>query len=127
MGPGSTDQVDALDCDWPRFFDYDVRAFLNPGFANMPPWVAKCIEAAKAKRRITLVCLPSLETQWARDAIKHADVYHLWPRVPFIDEEHPEKKRNNRNTMILDFNGNDRRRPPCLWNWKTNETTEFAP
>lgn len=131
LGPGAMlGMTDALAVDWALAFelaDDGTRGWLNPPFANMEPWIAKCIEAARGGLTITLACLPSLETAWARDAIKWADVYHLWPRVPFVDTNSGKRSGNPRNTMILDFNGSDRRRSPCLLNWQTNKTTEFAP
>lgn len=125
LGPGSQETDDALTWAWDIMDFGGGRGFLNPGFKRMTPWVRRSIEAKQSGKSITMVCLPSLETAWSRLAIKHADVYHLWPRVPFIDREHPEKTANDRNTMILDFTPG-RRRSPCLWNWKTDEITEFA-
>jgi hypothetical protein len=123
FGPGSIIGEDSLATSWTDdCAEENPRGWLNPPFARMAPWIAKCIENV-GKMKATVLCLASIETDWFRAAIKHADVYFLTPRVRFVGAP----AQFNRNLMILDFNGERRRRPPCVWDWKTNEITEFAP
>lgn len=77
---------DSLTCEWPML-DGGI-AWLNPEFANIDPWAAKCARYAtqlRAGGRILLLTPASVGANWFADHVHHkAFVYGLSPRLKFI-------------------------------------------
>lgn len=128
IGPGSRDP-DLLDA---ANFGRDIfakTAWLNPPFADTGKFLG--IATKFNELHLVALVLASTSTAWFREYVcGKADVYFLTPRPRFEDgltdaERGKKAGGGDRDLMILDYNRSDRRRRPCVWNWKTDEITEI--
>ena len=110
-------------------------AWLNCEFGSIPEWACKCRDESQAGGNILLLTPAALGANWFSKYIaKHADVYLLKPRIPFIPG-----KPFNRDCMLSHFvdpktrstgpytvegtEGLEDKRLIAIWNWQTGETT----
>lgn len=89
------DGIDSLAAEWKIASD-PIRAWLNPPFARIEPWVAKCefqrslLDEGDA---IFLLVPASVGANWYWNHVaRPADVYALSPRMTFIGHEDPYPK-----------------------------------
>lgn len=79
-----TVEQDSFKTDWPT----DGLCWLNPPFANIRPWAAKCRETADRGGRIAFLVPASVGANWYADFIHKRDlVLFLNGRVDFIPGE----------------------------------------
>lgn len=76
--------VDSLSQPWAALLPTGVL-FLNPEFANIAAWSAKCAEESAKRHGLILLLTPaSIGTDWFSDSVlRHARVLGLRPRIPF--------------------------------------------
>lgn len=91
--------------------------WLNPEFADIRPWAAKChleTHYYKISPRIILLTPASIGSNWFSEYVhKKASVYALSPRITFVGETHPFPK----DCMISLFGF--RQKPSFdVWRWK---------
>lgn len=71
----------------PRWADHIVGGWgwLNPPFANIAPWAAKCVETKRDGGSIAFLVPASVGANWFRDSVDgHARVLQLNGRLDFI-------------------------------------------
>jgi len=88
----SPDQ-DSLTFDWSPSNLGNGNLWLNPPFAHIAPWAAKCAER-RFDLRFTILLVPaSVGSEWHHDYV-HGKGYvlPLLPRVTFVGETHPYPK-----------------------------------
>lgn len=134
--------MDAFDHPWSYLTSNRFRregfkglAWLNCEFGSIPEWACKCRDESQAGGNILLLTPAALGANWFSKYIaKHADVYLLKPRIPFIPG-----KPFNRDCMLSHFvgpktrstgpytvegtEGLEDKRLIAIWNWQTGETT----
>ena len=76
--------VDALAVSWADRFP-DGVLFVNPPFAKIEPWAAKCaIESTRRKGLILMLTPAAIGTDWfAAHVHRKAQVIGIRPRIPF--------------------------------------------
>jgi phage N-6-adenine-methyltransferase len=81
------EQIDSLKAEW-KMPAEPLRAWLNPPFADIGPWAAKCEfqkELLDEHDSIFLLVPASVGSHWYWDSVAGAaDVYALSPRIKFI-------------------------------------------
>jgi len=81
FGPGSKLGEDSLAAEWPINGD----CWLNPPFANLEPWVAKCQAQRNREGRIFVLLPAATGANWyLRYVWNRAHVVQLTPRVTFV-------------------------------------------
>ena len=90
FGPDWDNPVDSLDAEW-TFHNFNL--WLNPPFANIQPWAAKC-ESIKDRLGLTIMLVPaSIGTNWYIDHVEGKSVViGLSPRIKFIGHKHQYPK-----------------------------------
>lgn len=73
-----TREGNALAWDWAP-----LRCWLNPPFANLMPWVGKCIEEAGKGAKIVMIAPAATDTAWFLRATNHSFWYLFDGRVRF--------------------------------------------
>ncbi len=87
--------------------------WLNPPFAHLAPWVAKCEDEAGRRARIVLLVPAAVGSNWfARHVWRKATTLFLSPRLTFDGERTPYPK----DLMLCVY---DRRFPATadVWRW----------
>jgi phage N-6-adenine-methyltransferase len=100
---------DSLRQDWTKLTG---NLWLNPPFADIEPWAAKCAASTGPGRRIFLLTPASVGSNWfAEHVFDKACVIALRPRMTFVGATDPYPK-----DLILSVFG----RPAGfeLWRWK---------
>lgn len=101
----------SLRISWSREFP-GLLAWLNPEFADLEPWAAKC--AAEKGLRIVMLTPASVGADWFADHVhQRAHVLVLRPRVRF--EGHADPFPKDCMLSLWNFPG---RRGFDLWRWK---------
>lgn len=78
-----TPDMDSLSISWAGSFP-DGMAWLNPPFANIGDWAAKCAEEGAQGLTIYFLVPASIGAAWYRQHVyPHATTYALHPRLPF--------------------------------------------
>ena len=87
--------------------------WLNPEFATITPWVAKCAEESPKRHGLILVLTPaSIGTEWfANHVHRQSMVLGLSPRMTFIGSEDPYPKDLMLSVYGYGLNGFD------VWRW----------
>lgn len=123
-----TEHEDALEQDWSYLYKEVARPgewlWLNPPFADMAPWAAKCAEEGRKGARIALLSKVSL-ARWFVDFVEpNARVYLLTPRVAYVPAPGQEfgstgKKRTGADfDSMLSLFGPATRGSIEVWKWK---------
>lgn len=113
FGPGSMLANDSLTADWTQV---DGLLWLNPPFAKMMKWVAKCA-AHRDTNRIALLAPAAVGSNWFRNYVDGlALVLFTSPRLKFVGHRHPFPK-----DLMLAIYG-EKPGYEC-WRWDTKETT----
>lgn len=123
-----TEAEDALKQDWSYLHKEIARPgewlWLNPPFADMVPWVAKCAEECRKGARIALLSKVSL-ARWFVDHVEpNARVYLLSPRVKYVPAPGNERGPNGALRTGADFDsmlslfGPATRGSIEVWKWK---------
>ena len=86
-----TEQDDSLSSNW-HDASQGKLAWINPPFAQLAPWVQKCVEESQRGCRILLLVPAGIGTIWFRKYAKKATVYALAPRLTFVGETAPYPK-----------------------------------
>lgn len=111
-----TEAEDSLAANWEAAIYDDENAWLNPPFADIAPWAAKCAAwlALRRRGRILLLTPASVGTNWFADHVHgKAYVLGLQGRITFVGSKDPYPK----DLMLSVFDpatgpGFD------LWNWR---------
>jgi phage N-6-adenine-methyltransferase len=99
-------------------FAHDWRAlrgvlWLNPPFANIAPWAAKCAESASPTTRILLLVPASVGSNWFAEHVHgKAIVLFLNPRIKFVGMPDPYPKDLILACYGMGAQGFD------VWRWK---------
>lgn len=83
LGPGSDIAEDALAHDWTKL---SGDLWLNPPYARIEPWVAKCVETLNSalSRRIFVLVPAAVGSNWFANYVDGvAHVVALRPRISF--------------------------------------------
>jgi phage N-6-adenine-methyltransferase len=88
LGLGSSESEDALAVPWDFYYD----CWLNPPFANIKPWVAKCATAMHRGRIFALLPAAVGSNWYAAHVHGVAHVVALSPRVTFVGHKAPYPK-----------------------------------
>lgn len=93
LGPGS-DVPDALAVTWHRLARKPGDwLWLNPPFASIGPWVAKCAAESWLGAPILLLAPAAVGSVWFdRYVHNKAEVYAFRPRLTFVGQEDPYPK-----------------------------------
>lgn len=94
-----TPEEDSLAQPWLNFFSGGDVGWLNPPFAHIGPWAAKCAEWLEAARavnlqgRILMLAPASVGSNWYRDHV-HGKAYVLFlnDRLTFVGAKDPYPK-----------------------------------
>jgi len=85
-----TPEQDALTVNWPVIAGW---AWLNPPYARLEPWVARCAFFATLGMRLAVLLPAGVGTRWyATHVHGHAFVLFLRPRLTFVGETAPYPK-----------------------------------
>lgn len=85
-----TEQENGLAVEWRRLTGL---LWLNPPFANIDPWAAKCAEESRLGARIVMLTPASVSTSWfMRHVHSVARVVFLRPRITFVGADTPYPK-----------------------------------
>ena len=90
LGPGAYDPYEnSLAVNWSM---WSGDAFLNPPYADISPWVQKCLNTKRAGRIFALVPA-AVGSNWYREYVDgSAHVVALSPRVTFVGHRDPYPK-----------------------------------
>jgi len=93
LGPGSHVADDALSVDWLEVVGPRSVAWLNPPFADIRPWAAKCARLSERGGWTLLLVPASVGTNWWSEHV-HGKGFAFWlsPRLTFVGETHPYPK-----------------------------------
>ncbi len=116
------EQIDSLSKHWAQSYP-EGNLWLNPPFADIAPWAAKCAAESIQRRGFILLLTPaSIGTDWfAAHVNRKAMIFGLSPRIQF-DGVAPNPKTGKidgypKDLMIsvygAGFNGFD------VWKWRT--------
>jgi phage N-6-adenine-methyltransferase len=93
FGPGSAICEDSLERDWTGPASSRGTLWLNPPFANIAPWAAKCSGARDRLGWILLLVPASIGSVWFAEHVEgKAMVLGLSPRLTFVGETAPYPK-----------------------------------
>lgn len=113
--------VDALSVPWTG--DGILRAYCNPGFSDMGPWIEKAaIEASRSASAVVAVlglCSPSA-AWWAMAVERASEIRLLAPRLQFVppDPRIP-KSSNSRENALFVFRGEHAHGLAArIWTWR---------
>lgn len=109
-------EQDSLKQDWTQIQDRIL--WLNPPFAKIAPWAAKCAEWARTQHsygQLLLLLVPgSIDSNWWNESVRNvAKTLVLAPRVTFVGHTDPFPKPMTLN--IYGTGGDDRVR---YWRYK---------
>jgi phage N-6-adenine-methyltransferase len=112
-------EADSLKQDWTKS-ELGYVAWLNPPFANIRPWAAKC-ESVRLLPRWTLLLVPaSIGTGWYADHVAGKAMVFGIPRITFVGTDAPYPK----DLMLCAFGfgvaGHG------FWDWRVDAGTEVA-
>jgi phage N-6-adenine-methyltransferase len=100
---------DALEHVWPV---YDTWLWLNPPYARLAPWAAKCVEAMKLGSRILLLTPASTGSNWFQEyLVPNGHVIDLGPRIIFPPETQPYPKDMTLTVFMAGITGRS------YWRW----------
>ena len=104
-------EVDALRRVWALL---DGNLWLNPPFANIAPWAAKCAEESRRRTGLILLLTPaSIGTDWFAEHVnRKAMVFGLSPRLTFEGTTDPYPKDLMLSVFGCGMSGFD------VWRWK---------
>jgi len=92
LGPGSELAEDALVANWASILS-GCRGWLNPEFADIRPWAAKCAAEATRGARVVMLTPSSLGAEWYCDEVQgKALTLVVRPRLTFEGETSPYPK-----------------------------------
>ena len=121
MGDEGAIMIDALYSGTPWLPSHLRRAWCNPGFAEVYPWMEKAYsEAQQAYDAIVVVmAIPSFSTKWWRDwAMKASEIRLLGGRrVQFKAPPGIKQSSNSRENCLVIFRPNSHHLPPHIWTW----------
>lgn len=121
-----TEHENALEQDW-AYISKELGPgwlWLNPPFADMAPWAAKCAEEARNGARIALLSKVSVARWFVDDVAPNARVYLLSPRVKYVPAPGQERGPNGALRSGADFDsmlslfGPATRGSIEVWKWK---------
>lgn len=114
----------ALDIDWWAWYDARVDsgelkegmwAFLNPPFANLYKWYAKCYEEQQKGMKIVMLAPANTDPKYFHDFILGdkcpAKVAFSNGRVQYYDPDRPNKKNCGFGTMVIIWEKHDKKSP----------------
>ena len=110
-----TPEEDSLAVDWVERFG-DKHCWLNPPYANIAPWAAKCKDFARrsATGRISFLTPASIGSNWFADFVHHKGyVLNLQGRITFVGESAPYPKDCILTVFGSQMYGNE------VWKWGT--------
>lgn len=111
FGPGSGAVHDALVVAWPT---HGGLLWLNPPFADLAPWAAKCAVEQSAGARIAMLVPAGVGTLWYASHVEpNAYVFALRPRLTFVGETAPYPK-----DLLLCYFTPERLRGFESWGWR---------
>ena len=93
LGPGSMFAEDSLEADWPAIIGPRSVAWLNPPFADIRPWAAKCARLSERGGWTLLLVPASVGTNWWSEIV-HYQGFAFWlsPRLRFVGCADPYPK-----------------------------------
>lgn len=109
-----TPEENSLVQPWNHIID-ETRAWLNPPFAAIRPWAAKCAEFVQANRKGTIFFLTpaAVGSNWFADFVhRRAFVYALQGRLTFEGETQPYPKDCILSVFHAGMSGFD------VWDWR---------
>lgn len=110
LGPGSSVADDSLSIDWGLL---DGPLWLNPEFANIAPWAAKCSHHRFRHSPILFLTPASIGTDWFDEHVKDsAFVLGLSPRMTFVGSDDPYPKDLMLSVFYAGLSGFS------TWRWK---------
>lgn len=112
IGPDHCDAEfsDSLAFDWDRL---PGVLWLNPEFANIAPWAAKCSYHRFRQSPILLLTPASIGTDWFEEHVKdRAFVIGLSPRMTFVGSDDPYPKDLMLSVFYAGLSGFS------TWRWK---------
>lgn len=117
FGPGG-DAEDALAEPWHDLITFgDGLLWLNPPFADIAPWAAKCAREANAGANILLLVPAAVGSNWFRDHVfNRAAVYLLNGRLSF-DGKAPYPK----DCLLAHYGETPH---VCVWDWRAAPRAE---
>jgi len=125
-----TPHQNGLAIDWinlakPEETNLVLRAYCNPGFHALKPWMEKAHrEAQKSPSAITVVVgLVSPSTAWWRFCVKNATEIRLFaPRIQFVPAKGVVDSSNSRENCLVVFHKKLWYQPPArIWTWRWQE------
>lgn len=103
---------DSLSLNWAREFA-GRRCWLNPEFADIAPWAAKCAASASAGLHIVMLTPASIGANWFAEHVHgKAIVLGLSPRITFVGAADPYPKDCMLSVFGLGVAGFD------VWRWQ---------
>lgn len=119
FGPGSRHSEDAFPVSWANVGLRQWWLWLNPPFAHLDPWAAKCAEEMQRGARILMLTPASIGTRWFAEHVQpHAHVIGLSPRITFVGTDAPYPKDLMLSVFAHGLTGFS------TWHWwPTKETT----
>jgi phage N-6-adenine-methyltransferase len=115
-----TPEENALSLDMPWVYEVQDRAYCNPPFKNMMPWVVKAHqEAQRHPGAVVGLLAPLSNADWYQFCCRHAhEIRHLYPRVQFEAPPGVQVSTNRGDLLFIVF----RRRPANVNGaWRANE------
>lgn len=115
VGPGSAYYTDALaeTCLW-HLIGGSMLRWLNPPFANIAPWVAKCVAESAKGARIAVLVPAAVGSRWFNLYVRpYAYVLELTPRVTFVGHATAYPK-----DLLLCYYSRERMVGREAWEWK---------
>lgn len=111
------DETDnALVKDWriTRYEPYSLWFWLNPPYADIGPWVAKCVEESQRGAHIACLVPASTGANWWRDhVVNDAYILYLNGRLTFVGADGPYPK-----DLALLLYTPFVRSGSATWNWR---------
>lgn len=108
----------------PNVPDYALgNVWLNPGFSDVAPWMAKAHREADAFAiSVVVMALISPSTKWWRDwAMKASEIRLLGgKRIQFVAPEGVKQSSNARENCLIIFRPNPHNLEPRIWTWDWN-------
>lgn len=113
--------IDALDPAVSWIDETVSRVWLNPGFAELYPWMQKAHSEAQKPRRalVVVMALIAPSTKWWRHWAMEATEIRLLGgrRVQFKAPPGIKRSSNARDNCLIVFRQNPHNVPPRIWTW----------
>lgn len=94
-----TESDDALRQDWSRW----QRAWLNPPYSDIGPWMRKAGEHRGTTQTVMLIPAPNGEAHYRRIAEFHASLYLIHGRIGFVRPDGTTVPSNTRGSCLVVF------------------------